>query len=280
VPVKTAERSANGTVYRTEFEQPRRNKFRLQTYKMVYMTGVEGTVVNEKGVEVPADKCQQALKCTAIGLKEQLHAMTMEIVRYLEAHKRTHVATIAAEFMVEEVDRRPMLTHCTSVSTADRPKPQKMQPTSNRSMSRLLSNDMSLSSIDKTPNGEMYDMLEKKKKKHMRRKEEEEVEEAEERSYVIPFKSVMLARLDDAMATENETPRHTAVRKMAVTAELSKLDPVHFYRQVRVTERYYRTYNLLDKQRQKEVEVGKRVVQAKLGEGNGRTLLTKTSRSN
>ena len=51
-------------------------------------------------------------------------------------------------------------------------------------------------------------------------------------------------------------------------------------RQVRVTERYYRTYNLLDKQRQKEVEVGKRVVQAKLGEGNGRTLLTKTSRSN
>ena len=54
VPVKTAERSANGTVYRTEFEQPRRNKFRLQTYKMVYMTGVEGTVVNEKAL-----KCQR-----------------------------------------------------------------------------------------------------------------------------------------------------------------------------------------------------------------------------
>jgi len=263
VPVKTAERSANGTVYRTEFEQPRRNKFRLQTYKMVYMTGVEGTVVNEKGVEVPADKCQQALKCTAIGLKEQLNAATMELVRYLEAHKRTHISTLAAEFMVEEVDRRPFLTHCTSVVSASLPKIPKA-PASKPNVSRLLSNDVSLSSVDKYPAGEMYDMLEKKKKKHMRRKEDEEVGEPEDRSYIIPFKSVLLARLDDAMATENESPRYAAVRKMAVTAELSKLDPAHFYRQVKVTERYYRTYNLLDKQRQKDVETGKQLVQTRL----------------
>ena len=56
VPVKTATRASNGTVYRTEFEQPRRNKYRMQTYKMVYMTGVDGTVVNRKSPPTSASR--------------------------------------------------------------------------------------------------------------------------------------------------------------------------------------------------------------------------------
>ena len=121
VPVK----SQNGTVYRNEFEQPRRSAFRLQTYKMVYMTGIEGTVTNEKGAEVSAELCQQALKCTAITLKDQLNAMTLEVVRYLEGHKSVHVNALAAEYMVDEVDRRPFLTHVTGLVTGSMPKPPK-----------------------------------------------------------------------------------------------------------------------------------------------------------
>ena len=170
VPVKTATRSANGTVYRTEFEQPRRNKFRLQTYKMVYMTGVEGTVVNEKGQEVPADKCQQALKCTAVGLKEHLNAMTMEVVRYVEANKKTHLATLAAEFMVEEADGQPLLTHLTSVVSAQLPKMDKRDPPTKPNLSRLITaTPPPGGEVDRPLEGEMYGMLDKKTKKLQRR---------------------------------------------------------------------------------------------------------------
>lgn len=266
VPVKTATRSSNGTVYRTEFEQPRRNKFRLQTYKMVYMTGVDGTVVNEKGQEVAADKCQQALKCTAVALKEHLNAMTMEIVRYIELGKHTHLATMAAEFMVEEADGQPLLTHLTSVVTAQLPKIEKRGATDKVNQSRLLSREPVMnSSIDKDPSGEQYDILNKKTKQMRRKKEgEEEVVEEDPRNYLLPFKSVLLARLDEATSKDNESPRYGAVRKMALTAELSKLDPAHFYRQVKVTEKYYRKYNLLDEQRKKDVEEGKRIVRSQL----------------
>jgi hypothetical protein len=265
VPVKTATRSSNGTVYRTEFEQPRRNKYRMQTYKMVYMTGVEGTVVNEKGQEVPADKCQQALKCTAVGLKEHLNAMTMEMVRYIESAKRTHLATLAAEFMVEEADGQPLLTHLTSVVTAQLPKMYKRDVPTNPLMSRLLDKEPSSSSIDQAPVGEQYDILNKKSKQMRRKKEGEEEEIVDDpRNYLLPFKSVLLARLDEATSQDNESPRYGAVRKMALTAELSKLDPAHFYRQVKVTEKYYRKYNLLDEQRKKDVEEGKRIVRSQL----------------
>ena len=265
VPVKTATRASNGTVYRTEFEQPRRNKYRMQTYKMVYMTGVDGTVVNEKGQEVPADKCQQALKCTAIGLKEHLNAMTMEMVKYIESAKKTHLATLAAEFMVEEADGQPLLTHLTSVVTAQLPKQYKREAPANPVISRLLAKGPSSSSIDQAPEGDQYDIL-NKKTKQMRRKQEDEdeVTEADPRDYVLPFKSVLLARLDEATSQDNETPRHSAIRKMALTAELSKLDPAHFYRQVKVTEKYYRKYNLLDEKRKKDVEEGKRIVRTQL----------------
>eukprot|EP01043_Picozoa_sp_COSAG02_P000127 COSAG02_NODE_2_length_75708_cov_87.013953_30_plen_1000_part_00 len=265
VPVKTATRASNGTVYRTEFEQPRRNKYRMQTYKMVYMTGVDGTVVNEKGQEVPADKCQQALKCTAVGLKEHLNAMTMEMVRYIESAKRTHLATLAAEFMVEEADGQPLLTHLTSVVTAQLPKVYKREVPANPRISRLLDKGPPSSSIDQAPVGDQYDILNKKSKQMRRKKEnEEELVEEEPRDYVLPFKSVLLARLDEATSQDNETPRYSAIRKMALTAELSKLDPAHFYRQVKVTETYYRKYNLLDEQRKKDVEEGKRIVRTQL----------------
>ena len=75
---------------------------------------------------------------------------------------------------------------------------------------------------------------------------------------------MLLARLDEATSKDNESPRYGAIRKMALTAELSKLDPAHFYRQVKVTEKYYRKYNLLDKQRQKDVEEGKQIVRSQL----------------
>ena len=109
--------------------------------------------------EVPADKCQQALKCTAGGLKEHLNAMTMEMVRYIESAKRTHLATLAAEFMVEEADGQPLLTHLTSVVTAQLPKMYKRDVPTNPLMSRLLDKEPSSSSIDQAPVGEQYDIL-------------------------------------------------------------------------------------------------------------------------
>ena len=76
-------------------------------------------------------------------------------------------------------------------------------------------------------------MLDKKPRSYQRRGEEEEAP-LEENYYLMPLKSVLLARLDEAMTTENETPSYKALRHMVVAAELSKLDPAHFYRQVRV----------------------------------------------
>eukprot|EP01052_Picozoa_sp_SAG31_P009427 SAG31_NODE_495_length_14864_cov_21.943109_3_plen_940_part_00 len=259
--------SQNGTVYRNEFEQPRRNAFRLQTYKMVYMTGIEGTVVNEKGAEVAAELCQQALKCTAIALKDQLNAMTLEIVRYIEGHKGVHINALAAEYMVDEVDRRPFMTHITGLVTGAMPKISKpdsakiVGPGSN--MSKLLEiSDAGSTMGDKKPEGDVYEVLDKKKKVHRRRKDEDEEQEEEDQMYLIPFKSVLLARLDEALAKDNESPRYKAVRQMAVTQELSKLNPAHFYRQVRVPEKHYRMYNLLDKQRQQNIEDAKQLVTA------------------
>jgi hypothetical protein len=263
VPVK----SENGTVYRNEFEQPRRNAFRLQTYKMVYMTGIDGTVVNEKGNEVSAELCQQALKCTAIQLKDHLNAMTMEVIRYIESHKSCHVNAVALEYMVDEVDRQPFLTHLTGLQTGALPKKQgkTAAPADGASgnMSKLLETSVAGTTMgEKKPDGEIYDLLNKKKKMHRRRKEGEEEEEEEEQMYQLPFKSVLLARLDEALAKENESPRYKAVRQMAVAQELSKLNPSHFYRHVRVPEKHYRMYNLLDKQRTQNIEDAKQLVQA------------------
>lgn len=262
VPVK----SENGTVYRNEFEQPRRNAFRLQTYKMVYMTGIEGTVTNEKGAEVSAELCQQALKCTAIALKDQLNAMTMEVVRYIESHKAVHVNALAAEYMVDEVDRRPFMTHVTGLVTGALPKTPKTDVSLTAKTGTKMSKLLETSAIgdamaDKKPDGDLYDVLDKKRKVHRRRKDENEVVE-EEHMYLLPFKSVLLARLDEALAKENESPRYKAVRQMAVAQELSKLNPSHFYRQVKVPEKHYRMYNLLDKQRQQNIEDAKQLVSA------------------
>ena len=96
--------------------------------------------------------------------------MTMEVVRYVEANKKTHLATLAAEFMVEEADGQPLLTHLTSVVSAQLPKMDKRDPPTKPNLSRLITaTPPPGGEVDRPLEGEMYGMLDKKTKKLQRR---------------------------------------------------------------------------------------------------------------
>ena len=262
-----------GAVYRNEFEQLARHKVKQRTYRVVY---AETEAKDGKGEPMPAEP--HVVKCGARGVQEACDRITTQLVGYIEQHKRCNVVRLAAEYMVDE-DGVVFFTHFSNVQTC--PMPRSAKAAALTSTSRLevglvapdvptgaggqpgaagSSTDRLLASTGSDSNA-MYRMLDKKQRGSRRRSQAATSAAvggagSGARDYVISLRSVLLARLDMAMVSPGETDDHRCIRRALVSTELSKLDPSNFYRQVKVSENYYRAYNLQDQKREADVQRG------------------------
>eukprot|EP00736_Rhodelphis_marinus_P008455 Rmarinus@m.26698 len=257
-------KGGSGSVYRVEYSSDESKQTSLQTKKVAYLT------VPTKGkVSVHSLPKAQIVKSNARKWNTTFEQLTEILVRRAESSSRSRVVRLVAEYMVDE-NGEPFFTHCAEVALQRLPSRPRVKPTiTPGGHSRGGKRCEGVYCHDKEADNLGLSDSSQDQRLATGSAGEEDVKLDGGLLYQLSYKSVVLARLENAIRDPSDSPVVERLKRALLLNELSGLHPAQFYKEVHVCLQCYRTYNRRDRRRRKEVRDGRRML------ADLRTLLRK-----